>query len=146
MNTTGQRDLEAFAERFFERQRREILGRVAAERRSRRRRGRRAAGLAAAALLVTAFLLGVLQNPPAPDPPLSAGWLFDWEFPADAVTADPLAPFGAFGDAADEQGDDDPDAWVDPPLVLGSVNMVTHRAPDAAAAECHRVHGTEHLG
>jgi hypothetical protein len=79
-------------ERFFERQRQEILGRVGAY--ERRRRVRRTALPVAAVLLVGALLAGVfLVRAPSPQG-AETDWLFAWSLPAESGTVDPLVAYG----------------------------------------------------
>ena len=83
----------SFADRFFDRQRREILARVRHEQQLRRQR-RGAVALAAAALVVTVLVFAVIGSPFRP-PSESLALLDSIDVPASAVSSD--GPLGAFG-------------------------------------------------
>jgi hypothetical protein len=87
-------------DRFFERQRRETLDRIATF--QSRRRVRRVAVPLAAVLLAGAVLVGTgVFRPVRPNvAPVEDDWLFAWSLPGE-VDEDPLAAFGPWVAAAD---------------------------------------------
>jgi hypothetical protein len=103
-------------DRFFERQRRESMARIA--RFEARRKARRVALPVAAVFVAAAVLVGMraLQTPA----PVAAGdevdWLFAWDLPGDTAD-DPLVPFGRWPTSADEaQGHNGDEDSLLPPL------------------------------
>lgn len=92
------------AERFFERQRREIMGRIA-EHEARRRTRRTALPLAAALLIGALLSVAVLFHGPAARPDVAGGeWVFAWSLPAEMTGSDALDAYGSpagSGDAAE---------------------------------------------
>ncbi len=81
------------AERFFERQRLEIMGRIAEH--ETRRRARRSALPLAAALLIGALLSGVvlLRGPAPRTDARGSEWVLAWSLPAEMTGSDPLAAY-----------------------------------------------------
>jgi len=124
----------SFADRFFDRQRREILDRIRDEQQLRRQR-RGAVALAAAALVMAVLVFAVIgASPPSVSESLTL--LESIDVPAAAVSSDgPLGAFGAWEAAPllaegldggpevalpsldaieDDPGADDPLRWLDP--------------------------------
>ena len=115
---------EDVAERFFARQRAEVMARVAAA--ETRRRRRRAALPAAAAILVGAALVGGYALRGTPRPPETAT-LAVWEQVAETATEDPLSPFDPI---AVERTSNDDDARFESDLLLPTLDE-----PDATSDE-----------
>ncbi len=119
---------EDFEERFFARQRAEVLDRI--EREEHARRIRRAGLPIAAGFLMGALLLGgyaLRGGRPAPAP-APVDWLFAWELPSDTHVSDPLAVYTPDMAGTDEAASDDADPGLLPPLAGG----VTGTAPGAS--------------
>ena len=104
-------------DRFFERQRRESMERIA--RFESRRKARRVALPVAACFLVALALVGMraLQTPGPVSTDAEVDWLFAWDLPADAGE-DPLQAYGRWPTTTDEATGDkqvDEDSLL-PPL------------------------------
>lgn len=116
---------DGFEDRFYARQRAEIMARLDAAggqpRVARRRRAARLVLPLAATLLLAALLAGgvALRGENAPAEPASADWLFAWDLPEELSGADPLAAFDP--DALEQMATTDDSDTLDgllPPLVM----------------------------
>ncbi len=87
---------ELFTDRFFERQRQEIMSRLDAEQQRRSLRWR-VLPLLAASLLATVLVFSVVGRAPEPSPELYASWLSELAVDQPAPSGEPLAAFGAWG-------------------------------------------------
>jgi hypothetical protein len=110
---TGDHERE-LAERFFERQREEILGRVRTY--ETRRRVRRTMLPVAAVLLAGSLVAGVLLSRAPPVPGADTDWLFAWNLPAESGNTDPLGPYAPAADASDTDADETAAAQSAPAL------------------------------
>jgi len=108
---------DSLAQRFFERQRQEIISRIEEDRRSRRRERWYGLALAAAALVLSAMVFTVIEGPADTVPSPRQAWLADAAAGDPSGGRDPLAAFGSWDIASlDSPATSDEDPSPLPPL------------------------------